>query len=233
MSGVGQKDADKDAALVARFVSDRTSPDGQSAFNELVNRYYNKLVHIVTQRLKGDRDAAEDIAQETFMRILKHAEKFDPARSTFSKWFFWCGEKIFFDEHRRRKAKKTLTNYQTNHDSVWQDFDMEDLKQPRPDVTAQVNEFRQTFWTAVDSLPPAQREAICLIVVEHLSYRAAEAKCGVYYRTIAKRVEAALPAIKDALGDVPDLHGMSLERRSEVREEPDTIKMPTSKREAA
>ena len=56
----------------------------QEAFNKLVDRYKNRLFNLVV-RMIPTREEAEDIVQETFLRVFQHKNNFDP-KYCFSTW---------------------------------------------------------------------------------------------------------------------------------------------------
>src|SRR5690606_1576172 len=70
-----------DSGLVAAFL------DGQKrAFNVLVDRYQTRLLNFV-YRTTGDRERAEDLVQETFIRVYRHLHRFDQSKK-FSTWIY-------------------------------------------------------------------------------------------------------------------------------------------------
>lgn len=75
-----------------------------SAFGSLVDRYEKRLIGFLTQRA-GGRHAAEDLAQETFVRAWRRLETFDAERR-FSTWLFTIASRLAADEHRRRKRER-------------------------------------------------------------------------------------------------------------------------------
>jgi RNA polymerase sigma-70 factor (ECF subfamily) len=69
------------------------------AFGELVTRYRPRLLNF-TQRMVGDRDRAEDLVQETFVRVARHLGRFDLTRK-FSSWVFVIAANLAKNELRR------------------------------------------------------------------------------------------------------------------------------------
>lgn len=86
----------------ARLVEE-TRKGNQEAFGQLVQRYERRLLRVI-QRFVTDLDAAEDLAQETFLRVYERLDQFDPARR-FGPWLFRIGVNLTLDFHRRRKRR--------------------------------------------------------------------------------------------------------------------------------
>jgi len=72
-----------DAALVAEYLGGR-----RRAFHELADRYHLRLLNFIYRTI-GDRDRAEDLVQETFVRVYRHLHRFDPTKK-FSTWIYTC-----------------------------------------------------------------------------------------------------------------------------------------------
>jgi RNA polymerase sigma-70 factor, ECF subfamily len=87
----------EDKQLVDNFLA-----GDDSAFSELVKKYlkpiYNFLYHFVS-----DREALDDITQETFIKAWKHIEKFDRERN-FKVWIFSIAKNTAFDWLKKKKT---------------------------------------------------------------------------------------------------------------------------------
>jgi len=86
-----------DKQLIDNFIA-----GDDSAFSELVKKYlkpvYNFLYHFVS-----DREALDDITQETFIKAWKHIEKFDRSRN-FKVWIFSIAKNTAFDYLKKKKT---------------------------------------------------------------------------------------------------------------------------------
>ncbi|HEU0053670.1 MAG TPA: sigma-70 family RNA polymerase sigma factor, partial [Longimicrobium sp.] len=76
----GLKQMDDSQVVAAHLAGDR------KAFGELVERYQNRLLNFV-YRTTGDRERAEDLVQEAFLRVYRHLDRFDQSRK-FSTWIY-------------------------------------------------------------------------------------------------------------------------------------------------
>jgi RNA polymerase sigma-70 factor (ECF subfamily) len=92
---------DSDDALI------RGAQAGEAkAFNDLVRRYYEQIYRWAVART-GDRDDAEDVTQETLMRLHRHLSDFD-GRSRFSTWLYQVTRSAAADLHRKRTRRARL-----------------------------------------------------------------------------------------------------------------------------
>src|SRR5690606_26062023 len=82
----------------------------QRAFGELVRRYDNRLVNFV-YRTVGDRERAQDLVQETFVRVYRHLERFDQTKK-FSTWIYTIASNLAKNELRNR-SRNPLVLFQT------------------------------------------------------------------------------------------------------------------------
>ena len=123
------------------------------AYRKLSERFLGPITGYA-QRLLGDSAEAEDVAQETFLRVWTNADRYVPTAAT-STWIYRIAHNLCVD--RLRRIQKT--------DDRISQIDAEDrpsLLLDRKQVAAQVEE-------ALAALPDKQRAAICLIHYEGLS----------------------------------------------------------------
>lgn len=203
-----------DEQLLATYSKERGTRAGQDAATELTRRHEKWLITTLAWKLKGDKDKARDLAQETLLRVFMNAEKFNPETTTFKKYLFFVSYNIFIDEYRSRRAKPSRTNMLHAGDNPdFQTPDFEDIRHVSAETKVEQKEFKERFWTFVDGLPTTTRQAICLIVVDGLSYSQAAKTSGVLAPTLKKRVASVMDRLRQAIGDVPDNLAIELERR--------------------
>lgn len=82
----------------------RVRDDDAEAFRELVTRYQSRLVRILESWL-GNRDSAEDLAQEVFMRVYRSRANYQPT-AKFSTWFFRIATNAARNAIRDRSRRK-------------------------------------------------------------------------------------------------------------------------------
>src|SRR5207253_4252751 len=80
--------------------------DDAAAFAELVGRFQHRLVAVM-HHVVGNRDEAEDLAQEAFLRVFRTRKKYRP-RAKFSTWLFTIANNLALNALRYRKRRPVL-----------------------------------------------------------------------------------------------------------------------------
>ncbi len=115
----------------------------------------------LAQRMLGDRAEAEDVAQETFVRIWKQAGRWQTGRAKFDTWAHRVALNLCYD--RLRKRRDVIT------DEVPDQVD----PGPLPDAGLAEDSDSRRVEQALQRLAPRQREAIILVYYQDLSNREA------------------------------------------------------------
>ena len=101
-----------DAAVVSAFLAGE-----ERAFQELVERYQGRLLNFIYRTI-GDREKAEDLVQEVFIRVYRHIQRFDRSKK-FSTWVYTIASNLAKNELRNR-SRNPLVLFQTIK-SNWED----------------------------------------------------------------------------------------------------------------
>jgi RNA polymerase sigma-70 factor, ECF subfamily len=184
---------DEDVRLMLRL----RGGDAQ-AFDALFERWAGRVLRFV-ERMVGETSVAEDLVQETFVRLWRARERYQP-EARFSTWLFTIAGNAARNELRRpfRRAR---------YDSV--DDDREgaplELAGDDPPADAQVDARRTGLGLeqALAALPERQREALWLRAVEGLSY----AEVAESLATTEKSVKALIHRARVALARETDREG--------------------------
>ena len=144
--------------------------DGEErAFEELVDRYLARLLNFI-YRTTGDRERAEDLVQEVFVRVYRHIHRFDRSKK-FSTWIYTIASNLAKNELRNR-SRNPLVLFQTIKRN-WQDEDrplqFEDSTS-RPDDLYRRRHLRDLVETSVRQLPLHHRQVFILRELEGKSY---------------------------------------------------------------
>jgi RNA polymerase sigma-70 factor (ECF subfamily) len=174
-----------DNELVARYLA------GESRrFQELVERYQDRMVNFI-QRSIGDRDRAQDLAQEVFIRVYRHLKRFDPEKK-FSTWIYTIASNLAKNELRNR-SRNPLVLFQTLTSS-WEDdhrpLQFEDSSM-RPDDLYRKRRLQELVEQAAAELPEHHREVFVLREIEGKSYEEIAEITGTQLGTVKSRLNRA------------------------------------------
>ncbi len=169
------------------------------AFDLLVERYQTRLLNFV-YRTVGDRERAEDLVQEAFVRVYRHLARFDQSKK-FSTWVYTIASNLAKNELRNR-ARNPLVYFQTMT-SGWEDEDRPlEFEDPsaRPDDAFDRRHLREQVDAAVLRLPVHHRQVFVLRELEGRSYEeiAEMTKCNL--GTVKSRLNRARSAFAEILG---------------------------------
>jgi RNA polymerase sigma-70 factor (ECF subfamily) len=164
--------------------------DDAGAFEELVRRYQNRLVSLLSH-LVGNRDLAEDLAQDVFLRIYRARKRYVPG-SKFSTWMYTIAHNVASNALRglSRRKEVHLVGKPTDSGANGNPLDAAAVAASGLMPTRQLDkaELREVVKLAVSALNERQRMAVLLNKFEHLSYD-----------EIAEVMQLNLPAVKSLL----------------------------------
>jgi RNA polymerase sigma-70 factor, ECF subfamily len=171
-----------DSEVVQRFL------DGEErAFGELVSRYDSRLLNFV-YRTVGDRERAQDLVQETFVRVYRHLHRFDQSKK-FSTWIYTIAGNLAKNELRNR-SRNPLVLFQTikkNWDADHRPLEWED-ETTKPDDLFRKRHLKEKVDEAVKELPEHHRLVFVLREIE-----------GRTYEEIAEITDTNLGTVKSRL----------------------------------
>ncbi len=154
------------------------------AFAELTRRYQRPVIHFC-QRMVKSREDAEDIAQESFVRVFRYLDRLTPS-AKFSTLLFGIARNLtlnFIRDAGRRGRGVTYSIYEDDE----QERVLED-ESLRPDRTARLNEIGSMIDEGLSMLTPKHRE---VLVLRELN--------GLDYTTIAEIVRCRKGTVKSRL----------------------------------
>ncbi|MFN2432670.1 MAG: RNA polymerase sigma factor [Gemmatimonadota bacterium] len=156
----------------------------ERAFRTLVERYQRGVLSLVA-RIVGNREDAEDVAQEAFVKAFTKLDTFDPAYK-FSNWLFKIAHNTALDALRKRGSEPAPA---PSDDAEADPLErIADPRAPAPDESAELAEFRTDVEAALGRLRPEYR---AVVVLRHLEGRA--------YEDIADILELPLGTVKTFL----------------------------------
>ena len=135
------------AELTDEDVMERCALGSETAFRALVQRYRSRIMNLVC-RFINDRDRAEEISQEVFLRVYRNRERYRKS-GKFSTWIFTIAVNLTKNEIRSRvRHKGTFSLDAMEEDSGGQGLAFPDLK-PLPDEDLNASEIRRRVAEAI------------------------------------------------------------------------------------
>jgi RNA polymerase sigma-70 factor (ECF subfamily) len=171
----------------------------EDAFAELVGRYRNPITNYI-YRMTNDYDGAVDLAQETFVRVYRAAERYQTTYA-FSTYIYRIATNLAISELRKRKRRKlvSLTGFFQSRDGGEPvEFNPPDLK-PLPDTELVDAERRSAIQRAISTLPEKYRAPLILRDVEGKSYEDISRILETSEGTIKSRISRARGFLREKM----------------------------------
>lgn len=175
---------DPDEALLTRVAA-----GDPAAVRTLVARKLPRLLSLAG-RMLGDASAAEDVAQEAFLRVWKQAPRWRPGAARFDTWLHRVALNLCYDRLRRRR--------EVAHAEPPDQID----EGPGPDRGLLALETGRRVSAALQALPDRQREAIVLCHYQDLGNIEAAKIMGVSVEALESLLGRGRRALRTALADL-------------------------------
>src|SRR5512143_3025873 len=178
----GAKPSDPDElALIQRVVQ-----GDQKAFMALYDRHAPR-VHALTLHILGDTMMAEEVTQDTFMKLWSRARLYLSERGSFIVWLLTIARRTALDRLRMEKRRPLLSD----------SSDPEDLWPSMPDRSQDPDEARwKSLYFAVHALPHDQQVVVELAYYQGLSQSQIADELGWPLGTVKTRLRAAVQALR-------------------------------------
>lgn len=180
-----------DRADMARLVA------GQDrALDALMERHAGRLFNFLRRRL-GDDDDANDLAQETFVRVYRARERYNPAQR-FTTWLYTIASNLARNQLRWR-ARHPEAPLEPPSPEGAPHPGLEDPRQTRPDRALAAEERAAAVRRAVDALPEPLREVVVLCEWEDLPIAEAAAVLDTSPKAVETKLYRARKQLRAAL----------------------------------
>lgn len=173
-----------------------------AAFNTLVLRHQD-AIYSLALRFLGNREGAEDAAQEAFIRAYRAIDSFKGDR--FRSWLFTIVSNVARDELRRQQRRPQRSLDEARDDPETPDLDPPD-RGPTPESEAMRGDLRRALETALQELPEDWRITVVLSDVHGLSYEEVAETTGVAIGTVKSRLSRARGRLRDLLRESGELN---------------------------
>jgi RNA polymerase sigma-70 factor, ECF subfamily len=185
-----------DEALMIRF-----QQGDRAAFAALVRKHKSPLFNFALRQLRA-KTTAEDVVQETFVRVVQNAADFKH-EARFTTWLYTIARNLCIDQLRKGALRKhpSLDARQS------QDEGGPTLGEQTADARANVErdatagELRERIASAVETLPDDQREVFLMREVANLPFKEIADITGVPENTVKSRMRYALERLQAALSE--------------------------------
>lgn len=154
-----------------------------------VVRLHSARVYRLAYRLSGNPQDAEDLTQETFVRVFRSLANYQPG--TFEGWLHRITTNLFLDLVRRRQRIR--------FDALPEDTERMPGSAPSPEQVYADSYLDPQVQAALDALPPDFRVAVVLCDIEGLTYEEIAATLGIKLGTVRSRIHRGRVQLREAL----------------------------------
>jgi RNA polymerase sigma-70 factor (ECF subfamily) len=176
---------DVQAASHAAEPADWVAP----SWDEIVRQHADR-VYRLAYRLSGNRSDAEDLTQETFVRVFRSLADYTPG--TFEGWLHRITTNLFLDMVRRRQKIR--------FDALAEDASERlATEEPGPERAYEQNNLDPEIQRALDALPADFRAAVVLCDLEGLTYEEIALTLDIKVGTVRSRIHRGRVLLREAL----------------------------------
>jgi RNA polymerase sigma-70 factor (ECF subfamily) len=180
-------DRDVELRLVDRLR--RCDPD---AFDVVYEAFNGRLFNFLA-RLSNSRDVAQDLLEETWLRLVSHAPKLRPD-TNLGAWLFTVARNLYVSYRRSRLIEDAGS---ADAAGLW----AISARSPSPLDLAEASEMARRIAAELASLPATYREALLLVAVEELRPSEAAAICGITAVAMRQRLSRARALLERRLNE--------------------------------
>lgn len=178
------------------MVISRARRGEQAAFGELLSRYRAPVFNLCLRMLKN-RDDAEDIAQEVFIKVFGMLERYDE-RYAFRSWLFKIAANQCIDFIRKNRVKLLSLDEPMKYQGEEIDREFPDARET-PDEELERSQLGEILMEIAGELPPHYRSMIVLRHQEQLSYDEIAEILDLPLGTVKARIHRARAMMKEKL----------------------------------
>lgn len=174
----------------------------EAAFRELVRRYERPVFSLIF-RMVRDREIAEDLAQDTFIKVLNNIDRYRP-EFKLSSWLFKIANNVAID-HLRKRQLDTVSMEGSPHAATATEIEATSFEiasqQESPLDEMEARELGSSIERAIAALRPEYRSCIMLRHVEGRSYEEIAAILDLPLGTVKTYIHRARHELRDALAE--------------------------------
>ena len=157
----------------------------QRAFAEIVDLYTDKLYHM-SYRMTGNRQEAEDVVQDAFLRVFSNLDRYDENQK-FSTWIYRIATNLCIDRLRKRKRVYSLDAESSEHEGL-DGYSMLPGDHRTPESELMLSETQRIIHEAIGTLPPKYKSVMVLRYLQELSLQEISQVLDIPVTTVKTRV---------------------------------------------
>lgn len=174
------------------------------AFATLVQRHRGPVYNFIL-RFVGHRQRAEDVLQETWLKVVRNSSEWQP-KAKFTTWVYTIARNLCVDSARKESFRKadSLDAPASNDESDGRSMGdlVADDQGQTPDRAAHNVRIRPMIEKALESLPTEQREVFLLREYQGIGFKEIAEVTGVNENTVKSRMRYALEGLRKRLGEL-------------------------------
>jgi RNA polymerase sigma-70 factor (ECF subfamily) len=186
-----------------RVLVDRFKNGDQSAFDEMVARYWDRIFSMVNQLLRNSQDA-EEVTQDAFIRAHRGLVNFR-GDSAFSTWLYQIATNLARNRYwywwRRKRDQSVSFDAPVSADNATTLADLIPAEAETPDDITVTQEFVTRIGQGMEKLSAKHREILTLRNIKNLSYEEIAAILGISVGTVKSRIARARESLRAKLGE--------------------------------
>lgn len=173
-----------------------------ASFEALLRKYFSRIFNFAYRYL-GSRESAEDIAQETFIRVHRSLAKYSP-QSKFQTWIYVIARNLCLNELRNNKHKVYSLDSMLDTEDGEVPAQFADHNAVDPGTELVNKETLKRLIEVIESLPENQRTAVLLQRFEGLSYEEIAEVLGCSLQAVKSLLNRAKESLKNKLASFSD-----------------------------
>ncbi|HSH24367.1 MAG TPA: RNA polymerase sigma factor SigW [Massilibacterium sp.] len=181
---------------IEKHIIKKVKKGDHQAFAELVELYKTR-VYYVCYRLLGNKEEAEDAAQETFLKVFTSIDQFDLSKK-FSTWLFRIATNTSIDRLRKKKPAYSLDAEMKNEDGQTMSQQLK-AETKTPEENVETKEVQEWVQEAIQSLPTKYRTVISLKYINELSLKEISEILDIPVATVKTRLHRGREALRKKL----------------------------------
>jgi RNA polymerase sigma-70 factor (ECF subfamily) len=155
-------------------------------YQEVFDQFYNNIRGYIYFKC-GDQDLAEDLAQDTFIKLWENRSKID--RSTVKSYLYTIAGNLTINYLKRQQLKYKFVNQSEQR-----------TEKSNPEFILEMKEYEAKLQGVIETLPEGSREVFLMNRLEDIKYKDIAERLGISVKAVEKRMSKALKIIRDSLG---------------------------------